>query len=87
MKIFIIIVVALAATFIVFQLYISYNTNSVESQPYEVLEDKGEFEIRFYPSVNIAQITSNSKSYDAMSSKGFGKLAGYIFGGNDKRRR
>ncbi len=87
MKIFIIIVVALAATFIVSQLYISYNTNSVESQPYEVLEDKGEFEIRFYPSVNIAQITSNSKSYDAMSSKGFGKLAGYIFGGNDKEEK
>ena len=81
------ILVALAATFIVFQLYISYNTNSVESQLYEVLEDKGEFEIRFYPSVNIAQITSNSKSYDAMSSKGFGKLAGYIFGGNDKEEK
>ncbi|MFT4876261.1 MAG: hypothetical protein ACI9AU_000649 [Bacteroidia bacterium] len=84
MKITLVILGALGLAFVVVQHYLKYNTNSVESQPYEVLENKGGFELRYYPSVNIARITSKSTSYDDMSSNGFRQLAGYIFGGNDK---
>ncbi len=84
MKITLIILGALGLAFVVVQHFLKYNTNSVESQPYEVLDNKGGFELRYYPSVNIARITSKSTSYDDMSSNGFRQLAGYIFGGNDK---
>ena len=84
MKITLVILGALGLAFVVVQHYLKYNTNSLESQPYEVLENKGGFELRYYPSVNIARITSKSTSYDDMSSNGFRQLAGYIFGGNDK---
>jgi len=84
MKITLIILGTLGLAFVVIQHYLKYNTNSVESQPYEVLENKGSFELRYYPSVNIARITSKSTSYDDMSRNGFRQLAGYIFGGNDK---
>jgi len=71
MKITLVILGALGLAFVVVQHYLKYNTNSVESQPYEVLENKGSFELRYYPSVNIARITSKSTSYDDMSSNGF----------------
>ncbi len=87
MKITLIILGTLGLVFVAVQFYLKYTTNSVERQPYQVLEDKGEFELRLYPSVNIAQITSKSTSYDDMSTKGFRKLAGYIFGGNDKDQK
>lgn len=87
MKITLIILGTLGLVFVAVQFYLKYTTNSVERQPYQVLEDKGEFELRLYPSVNIAQITSKSTSYDDMSTKGFRKLAGYIFGGNDKEQK
>lgn len=84
MKIILIFFGALGLAFVVFQHFLKYNMNSVECQPYELLENKGDFELRYYPSVNIAQITSKSTSYDDLSSNGFRQLAGYIFGGNDK---
>ena len=84
MKITLIILGTLGLAFVVVQHYLKYNTNSVETQPYEVLETKEAFELRFYPSVNVARITSQSTSYNDMSSNGFRQLAGYIFGGNDK---
>ncbi len=87
MKITLIILGTLGLVFVAVQFYLKYTTNSVERQPYQVLEDKGEFELRLYPSVNIAQITSKSTSYDDMSTMGFRKLAGYIFGGNDKDQK
>lgn len=85
MKIIFIILGVLVLAFLAFQIYLYMSTNSVESRPYDVVKKEGDLEIRFYPSVQIAEYTSESNSYRNMSGKGFGKLGGYIFGKNEKK--
>lgn len=60
--------------------------NKTETQPYQVVHIEKEFEIRFYPSTTIAQITSTAKTYKELANPGFRKLAGYIFGGNEAKK-
>lgn len=84
MKVTLIILSALVLAFLAFQLYLYMSTNKVENRPYDVVKKAGNMEIRFYPSVRIAEIVSGTTSYEAMSSGGFRKLAGYIFGKNEK---
>jgi hypothetical protein len=57
--------------------------SKTETQVYKILLSKDNFEIRFYPAVTTASITSSAKSYKELASPGFRKLAGYIFGGNE----
>ena len=61
-------------------------TNKTKEQPYTVIKSEKEFEIRFYPAVPIASVSSSSKSYKELGSEGFRKLAGYIFGGNEESK-
>lgn len=56
---------------------------NTEEQKYRVIKSEKEFEIRFYPSTTIATIYSDADSYKELSGRGFRKLAGYIFGGNE----
>jgi hypothetical protein len=84
MKLFIILLLSITGIFFIVQLYLAYSTNSVENRPYEVVKKDKELEIRFYPSVKIAQFTAKAGSYKTTSSNGFRKLAGYIFGKNEK---
>jgi len=58
-----------------------------QNQPYKVIRVEKEFEIRFYPAATMATITSSAKTYKALGSSGFGKLAGYIFGGNSTQEK
>jgi SOUL heme-binding protein len=87
MKTFLIILSSLAVLFIIFQAYTTMATNKSEEQPYKVIRTEKDFEIRFYPSVTMATITSSAKSYKELGSSGFNKLAGYIFGGNDAKKQ
>lgn len=87
MKIFIIIISILVSLFIVFQIYITMSTNKTEMQQYKVIQEEEGFEIRFYPGVVMAKISSTSKSYKDLGSSGFRKLAGYIFGGNSENKQ
>ena len=87
MKIFIIIISILIGLFIVFQIYITMSTNKTEMQQYKVIQEEEGFEIRFYPGVVMAKISSTSKSYKDLGSSGFRKLAGYIFGGNSENKQ
>ena len=57
-------------------------TEKSETQAYKVIKKEKEFEIRYYPSVTMAMITSSAKTYRELGNSGFRKLAGYIFGGN-----
>lgn len=84
MKILFIILAAIALAFAAVQIYLYMSTNKVENRPYEVVKKDGEMEIRFYPSVKIATYTSTDTAYKTASSSGFRKLAGYIFGSNEK---
>jgi hypothetical protein len=87
MKTFLIIFSSLAILFIIFQSYTTMATDKTEEQPHKVIKKEKDFEIRFYPSVTMATITSSTKSYKELGSSGFRKLAGYIFGGNDANKQ
>lgn len=52
-----------------------------ETQKYEVLYSKNNFEIRIYPEAILASVQMKG-SFDDTRNSGFGVLAGYIFGGN-----
>ncbi len=73
--------------FIVFQIYTSMATKKLETQAYKVIKKEKEFEIRYYPSVTMAMITSSAKTYRELGNSGFRKLAGYIFGGNKEGKQ
>ena len=77
-----IVISTLIGVFIVFQIYITMATKKSETQAYKVIKTEKEFEIRYYPPVTMAVIKSSVKTYKELGSKGFTKLAGYIFGGN-----
>ncbi len=53
---------------------------------YQVLLQDGEFEIRTYPSLWVAE-TLVDTNYTEAGSIGFKRLAGYIFGGNTRREK
>ena len=85
MKIFLISVSAIFAIVLIFQSFIMASVNKTEEQKYTVIQKDQNFEIRFYPSATLATIKSDAKTYKELSGPGFGKLAGYIFGGNEDK--
>ncbi|MFM9910130.1 MAG: SOUL family heme-binding protein [Chitinophagaceae bacterium] len=87
MKIILIVAVVVAVLFIIFQIYVVMSAEKTETQLYKVVLTKDNFEIRFYPAATIATITSSAKSYKELGSSGFRKLAGYIFGGNEREQK
>lgn len=85
MKTFIIVVSVIFLIVFAFQSYIMASINKTEEQNYRVVQKDQNFEIRFYPSATLATIKSDAKTYKELSSPGFRKLAGYIFGGNEDK--
>ena len=73
--------------FIIFQIYTAMSTVKTATQPYKVIRTEKNFEIRYYPVVTMATITSSAKTYKELGSNGFRKLAGYIFGGNSSNQK
>lgn len=57
----------------------------VETPPYKDVSRQGDFELRDYPALVVAEVTVDGNQKEA-SSKGFRLLAGYIFGANQKRQ-
>ena len=58
---------------------------AVETPAYNEVLHEGDFEVRDYPALVVAEVTVTGDQKEA-SSKGFRLLAGYIFGGNKKRQ-
>ena len=79
-------ILALTLIFIVFQSFSSFTASSIVTQKYRVVKKEDGFEIRFYPKATFATIRSAGANYKQVSSSGFRKLAGYIFGGNDQNK-
>ena len=57
---------------------------AVEEPAFKIVQRDGDFEIRDYPALIIAEVTVSGGQKEA-ASKGFRLLAGYIFGGNKRR--
>ena len=82
MNLFIIFIIGIVVSIILFQSFIMAPSNKTEQQKYSLVREYGDFEIRFYPSSTIATINSGARTYSELSGPGFRKLAGYIFGDN-----
>jgi hypothetical protein len=87
MKMALILISIIAGLVIVFQVYTAMATGNSETQAYKVIRTGQDFEIRFYPGVTMATITSSAKTYKELGSSGFQMLAGYIFGGNKSNQK
>ncbi len=87
MKTFLITAGILVLLFVLFQIYTTMSIHKTETQAYQVIRVEQNFEIRYYPVAMMAMISSTSKSYRDLGSSGFGKLAKYIFGGNDEKKQ
>jgi len=58
-----------------------FGVGNYEEPNYEVLLEEDNFQVRQYPEILAAQTTTTG-NYKETSSKGFKRLAGYIFGDN-----
>jgi hypothetical protein len=63
-----------------------FGIRSADEPNYQVLNDYGHIQIRHYPVLVVAQ-TEVNEDYKNSSSQGFQRLAGYIFGGNQKQQK
>lgn len=86
LRFFLITAAVLILLFTIFQLYTTMAIDKTETQAYKVIRVEKNFEIRHYPAAMMAMISSTSKSYRDLGNSGFGKLAAYIFGGNDEQK-
>jgi hypothetical protein len=59
---------------------------ALEKPEYEVLESRGDFELRRYEPLIVAE-TSVDGEFDEAGNQGFRRLADYIFGNNRSRQR
>ena len=58
---------------------------AVEEPAFHQVLREGDFEVRDYPALAVAEVTVTGEQKDA-ASKGFRLLAGYIFGANKRRQ-
>jgi effector-binding domain-containing protein len=70
----------------IFYCYFMEKIDNVETQQYALLAKDGPIEIRTYGKSLIAK-TAIKGNYKEASNRGFQKLAGYIFGGNEKQKQ
>jgi hypothetical protein len=87
MKVVVISVIVIALVFIISQGFISRSTSQTEKHKYTVLKDFEHFEIRKYEPALFSYVVMPEGNYQANSGRGFRDLAGYIFGGNEKKQQ
>lgn len=56
--------------------------SQVDEPPHTVILEDGKFQIRSYGARIIAETFVSTSDWQGATSKGFGRLAGFIFGGN-----
>jgi hypothetical protein len=80
--------IVLSAAGLLFILLMSFMRSSIETPDYEVLRVlTRKAEIRRYPALILAQTQMEANTYNENSSMGFRRVAGYIFGGNEKGQK
>ncbi len=74
--------VIILAVAIGFNMAWGLSNTMLETPEYELIKKSGSFEIRKYAPMVMAR-TQVSSNYNEATSKGFRRIANYIFGGND----
>jgi hypothetical protein len=82
----IIVIVSLIIVIVLITGIYTMSKAKTETQKYEVIYTKENFEIRFYPEAILATVKMNG-TYDNSRNSGFQVLAGYIFGGNKENQQ
>ena len=77
------IALSLLAIYFIFQSF-KASTLKTEKQKYRTVLKDAQLEIRYYPAATLATIYSKATNYQGVASSGFGKLARFIFGGNEE---
>lgn len=87
MKYVYIVIGTILIIFITIQLFALNSQQKTERQPYTIVEEYADFEVRKYESALYTSVKLPSNKYENASRKGFSILAEYIFGGNDKNQQ
>ncbi|MDA8979593.1 heme-binding protein [Chitinophagales bacterium] len=87
MKIILVSVSVILLGFLAVQAYAMSTSRNIESYPYTVIQEYGDFEIRQYEASLFTSVTMSTDKYEEASGKGFSALAGYIFGGNERNEK
>lgn len=87
MKILYIILILLFSGFVFSQIYVTRSTNKTEQVKYKLLKRLEDgVEVRKYENLTVAYTRISSKNYSDVAGKGFRRIAGYIFGGNEENK-
>ncbi|MCJ7465201.1 MAG: heme-binding protein [Maribacter sp.] len=87
MKILLILLGVIFLAFIFIQIFAVRGQRNIETYPYVVNKKYNSFEIRSYEASLFTSVKLSNKGYKDTSSKGFSILAGYIFGGNERKEK
>ena len=87
MKILLIILGIILVAFIAVQIFALRGQRNIESYPYTVSKKYDKFEVRSYEASLFTSVKLSTNEYEKGSSQGFSVLAGYIFGGNEKKEK
>ncbi len=80
------IALGLGAIYFIFQSFVAGNSVKTEKQKYRTVLKDDVLEIRYYPSATMATVYSSATNYKSVANSGFGKLARFIFGGNNENQ-
>ena len=84
----IVLILCLAMTSFVFAKIVVHKKASTRTnEPYTLMKSTDSYEIRQYKSAVVAGVDLGSGDYKSLSNVGFRKLAGYIFGGNEEKKK
>lgn len=85
MKVVYIVLILLFSGFVFSQIYVERSTSRTEQIDYKVIKKlSGGIEIRKYEDLIVAYTKISSSNYSNVASKGFRRIAGYIFGSNQE---
>lgn len=87
MKTILIVLGVLLILVVIVQIYAMSSRSSIESYPFTVIKKYDQFEVRDYEASLFTTVKLPTADYKKASSRGFSILAGYIFGGNDKKEK
>jgi hypothetical protein len=78
-------ILSIITIIIIISIFMSFSIRKkTERQSYRLVKQFDDFEIRYYPKSIMATVTSNTETYMDNSNSNFRRLAGYIFGNNNR---